>query len=221
VRHQINEEYRRHLEGVQREKQEAERELMAQIQVLRESMRTDMLHIQESMARDRSEMERQLQEKETQLRGLQHALQDAQSQEKEQKADYEKNISEVREEYKALLSEEATKHEMERDVIARTTKHLDEECADWRQKTGVLTERVKQLDDALLLKNKEITTLHEHLDELTFELRKPAQKVSAQDDTLVLEPSKMVSEKPKPILGRIWDKLNEPVIEIGGDRIKK
>ncbi len=239
VRHQINEEYRRHLEGVQREKQDGERAFMNQIQTLRDTMRTDLLHVQETMTRDHSQLERQLQEKEARLHELQQALKDEALREQEQKTALDKNVERVREEYKALLAEETRKHEMERDVIARNTKHIDDECSSLRQRAEGLAFQLKQANDTLQGKNKEVMTLQENLDTLTIQNRKQAQYSSndaaaktakfGPEDTVILEPhvpqpqiqQPAPAKQRKPLIGRIWDNLNEPVIEIGGDNMKK
>ena len=47
------------------------------------------------------------------------------------------------------------------------------------------------------------------------------KKNAGFEDTLILEPNPNVVKQRKPLIGRIWDNLNEPVIEIGGDKMKK
>ena len=231
VRHQINDEYRRHMEVMQREKQDAEHAFMGQLQTLRETMRADLSRAQEAMSRDHAELERQLLEKEAKLRELQNELKDEAASALQLKSVSEKSIEHLREEYKTLLAEEARKHEMERDVIARNTKHLDDECAVLRQKTDGLLFQLKQANDTLQLKNKEVMGLHENLDALTIQLRKDSHSSGPKfnpDDTVVLMPP-AAAEAPtapapgqrKPLLSRIWDNLNQPVIEIGKDTMKK
>jgi hypothetical protein len=72
---------------------------------------------------------------------------------------------------------------------------------------------------------EEITQLDNERKELSVEMRKQAQnevrvvKPAEQfhDDTMIMEPKQQQPARPrKALFGRIWENLNEPIIEIGG-----
>jgi len=116
-----------------------------------------------------------LQEKEAKAIELQNALKDESVSAQQLSLASEKAQERAREEYKVLLAQEMKQHEMEREVIARNTKHLDEECAALHQKSEGLMAQLKQTNENLQAKNKEIMDLHENLDILTIQVRKGAQ----------------------------------------------
>jgi hypothetical protein len=199
LRHELETKYKNIISRLEKEKEDAAANVSQEIQALRRSLQSELKLMEEQQEAERAEWKRQSsdrQQREEELQRKQTALQ-------------QENLSIRGENENRIMAERRRWDDERRELMNDFNAQKD----DMAKKTAE-----QQLQQKLAENAAEIQRLREDLLKMAAKNEQPQMKaaVNGADSTIVLPANASVSGNGRSgCLGRLWQNLNEPIIEIG------
>ncbi|MFH1369055.1 MAG: hypothetical protein ABII64_08015, partial [Elusimicrobiota bacterium] len=218
VKQDLENRYRKEIDRLQKEKDDASWKLSRELEQLRGNMNQELRSLE-----DQVEGERQSWKKKIETKGAEHEeavkqLKELRQQLSSEHTSREQNFVKLREEAELRISEDEKRFEEEKQKLIARIRYFEDASRKTAENEMKLNEKAAWLENMLSLEVKEVEKLKAELLSAAAEERAdvaaepPVEKADA-GSTVVIEP-RVPEASDIGILRRFWRMLNEPVIEI-------